>query len=281
VNPQWPGGPPPGWYPDPAGEKAWRWWDGHQWTAYASDPSPPGVGDVGGAAAAPAPAYATPTSPGYQQSGYPGYPGPPSVHERFAAEQKAAPWAKRALAGYLLVIVVTALLAWAESSTLREVFHNLRIQVDTGVVQSQTNNNSATLNLFSLLNLMVEVPVYVLFLTWQYKAAVTARLLRIPARRSPGLGVGSWFIPVVGLWFPYQAIRDCLPPEDPGRRAVARMWACFIATAVMNLATSVLAWVGTPIGFATAAVALGFGAGFAVQGSRAVQRIADCHRQIL
>ena len=142
------------------------------------------------------------------------------------------------------------------------------------MVQPQTNNNSATLNLFSLLKLMLEVPFYMLFLSWQYKAADTARLF-LPARRSPGLGVGSWFIPVVSLWFPYQSIRDCLPPEDPGRRVVARMWACFIATLVMNVVTSVFAWVGTPIGFATAAVALGFGAGFAVQGSRAVQRIAD------
>jgi hypothetical protein len=279
VNPQWPGGPPPGWYPDPAGEKAWRWWDGYQWTGYASDPSAPGVAAAGGGADTPAyatPAYATPAYPGYQA----GVPGAPSVHERFAAEQKAAPWAKRALAGYLLLIVVTALGAWAESSTLREILHNIRVQIDTGVVQSQTNQ-SANLNLFSVLDLAVEAPVYLLFLTWQYKAAVTARLLQIPARRSPGLGVGSWFIPVINLWFPYQAITDCLPLEDPGRRVVGRMWACFIASGVMNLATTVLAWVGSPVGFATAAVALGFGAGFAVQGARAVQRIADCHRQLL
>ncbi len=29
MDPKWFGGPPPGWYPDPAGVKAWRWWDGH------------------------------------------------------------------------------------------------------------------------------------------------------------------------------------------------------------------------------------------------------------
>ncbi len=26
-----PGGPPPGWYPDPAGQAAARWWDGRAW----------------------------------------------------------------------------------------------------------------------------------------------------------------------------------------------------------------------------------------------------------
>lgn len=24
----------PGWYPDPAGEKSYRWWDGTQWTLH-------------------------------------------------------------------------------------------------------------------------------------------------------------------------------------------------------------------------------------------------------
>ncbi len=29
-----PTGRPVGWYPDPGGEAAWRWWDGRQWTAH-------------------------------------------------------------------------------------------------------------------------------------------------------------------------------------------------------------------------------------------------------
>jgi membrane protease YdiL (CAAX protease family) len=33
--------PPPGWYPDPAGQPAVRWWDGHAWTAYVSPYSAP------------------------------------------------------------------------------------------------------------------------------------------------------------------------------------------------------------------------------------------------
>jgi membrane protease YdiL (CAAX protease family) len=31
---------PPGWYPDPWGAAAWRWWGGWQWTAYAGGPAP-------------------------------------------------------------------------------------------------------------------------------------------------------------------------------------------------------------------------------------------------
>jgi Protein of unknown function (DUF2510) len=25
---------PAGWYPDPNGERRWRWWDGHRWSGY-------------------------------------------------------------------------------------------------------------------------------------------------------------------------------------------------------------------------------------------------------
>ena len=32
--PQPPSGPPPGWYNDPGGEPALRWWDGNQWTQH-------------------------------------------------------------------------------------------------------------------------------------------------------------------------------------------------------------------------------------------------------
>ena len=36
---------PPGWYPDPWGVQAFRWWDGTQWTASLQGPprQPPGV----------------------------------------------------------------------------------------------------------------------------------------------------------------------------------------------------------------------------------------------
>lgn len=34
----------PGWYPDPAGGPAPRWWDGAQWTNHVAAPPPPGRG---------------------------------------------------------------------------------------------------------------------------------------------------------------------------------------------------------------------------------------------
>lgn len=250
MHPQWPGGPPPGWYPDPAGERAWRWWDGHQWTGFGSDPTGPGA---------------------FTQ---------PSVDERLALEQRAAPWARRGLLCYPAVIAVGALVAWGTSSPFHQLVHDIRVQSTTGVAQT-TPGLSLDANLFSLANLVLSALFYVPFLLWQFQAATAARLLFLPARRSAGLGIAGWFIPVANLWFPYQAIRDCLPPGDPGRRTVGRMWAAFIATNLVNTATVILAVVGSPVGFVVFAVGLALAVTFVFHAGRAVGLIGEAHRRLL
>ncbi len=42
---------------------------------------------------------------------------------------------------------------------------------------------------------------------WQYRIASTV-VVHAPLRRSPGWHVGSWVIPVITLWFPFQNIKD-------------------------------------------------------------------------
>ncbi len=192
-----------------------------------------------------------------------------------------APWAERGFAWYVVVIGVGLLLAWAESSSLRQIFHDIRVQTSTGVTQPQLSHSTTTTNLASVGVLVVTAPFYVLVLIWQYRAAKTARLLNLPAAHSPGLGVGSWFIPVVNFWFPYQALRDCLPVGHPDRRSVGRMWACFISVLIANGITEVLAWTGNRAGFVFAAIALALGTGFALFGIRTVRSISACHRRLL
>jgi len=204
-----------------------------------------------------------------------------AARDSFAAQQAMAPWATRAFRWYVVVIAVGLLVAWAESSSFRQLFHDLRVQASTGVVQDQISRTATDANLLSLATLTVATPFYVLVLVWQYRAASTARHLSLPAAHSAGLGVGSWFIPVVNLWFPYQALRDCLPPRHPDTRLVGWTWGCFLSAGVATGVAEVLSLFGSPVGFVMATLALALGMGFGHFGARTVRSIGLAHRDLL
>lgn len=80
-----------------------------------------------------------------------------------------------------------------------------------------------------IVSALVFVAAGVCWMVWQYRAAAS-----LPAgfvRRSPRWHVGSWFIPVVSLWFPFQNISDIARSSradlDGGIRAI--WWALWIA----------------------------------------------------
>jgi hypothetical protein len=56
----------------------------------------------------------------------------------------------------------------------------------------------------------------------------------LPAQHSPAWGVGCWFVPIVAFWMPYQAVRDCLPPDDPHRGRVLQWWIAWICATVLS-----------------------------------------------
>ncbi|WP_400995217.1 DUF4328 domain-containing protein [Agromyces sp. GXQ0307] len=61
----------------------------------------------------------------------------------------------------------------------------------------------------------------VLWAIWQYRAAkqVVGR-----TRRSPGWHAGSWFVPIVSLWFPYQNISDLWRAVGLSRPSWQAVW---------------------------------------------------------
>lgn len=55
------------------------------------------------------------------------------------------------------------------------------------------------------------------FLTWLWRARVNAeRICPAKHRRSEGWTIGSWFVPVVNLWFPRQVVDDIWRTSRPG-----------------------------------------------------------------
>jgi hypothetical protein len=210
----------------------------------------------------------------------------PHLSLHFAAlvddEARSTPWARRALVGMAVGGAVAAALAVAYSAHFaaffhwyREVFHAARVGGTTPAIPANANLPAA-IDLPTLLSLVSEI----VLLVWQFRAAKTARALGLPARHSPGAGVVFWFVPILDFWFPYQAIRDCLPPGHPERPAVLRFWLAVVGGQWLGLATLVTAAFSRPAGVVLAvatAVAWVVAAG---TGQRVVAAAGDAHRQL-
>jgi hypothetical protein len=130
-----------------------------------------------------------------------------------------------------------------EADQWRSLGHQFRVAYDAAQA-GQPAPQYHTQNLVSPFLFLVglaTVAAVILACVWQHRAASAARALGFPAHRSPAWGVGSWFVPVVNLWMPYGAVRDCLPPDDPHRAHVLRWWLAWIAGTWLTLAAGACA----------------------------------------
>jgi hypothetical protein len=188
----------PGWYNDPWGLAAVRWWDGYQWTPHTST---------------------TPASMGMVYTG--------DIAAAHSTAVRMSKWARVAIFGTAAFFILDAVSQVVKASlyttttagTLTEVGSVLAISVVVLLVG------------------LAMIPLLVLFLIWQYNAAKVARGLGYPSRLSPGLGVGSWFIPIVSLWFPHWALSDLLPRDHPFRGKALAAWWAYVLTPVLTYIT--------------------------------------------
>ncbi len=190
-----------------------------------SDPVPPAV-------AQPEPPYTPPAAPP-QYGQYQPQPQPPAA----PATGIWAPHPVRALRG-IGGATRGLLVAYAALS-------GLTILVDAWGIASGSATAGAgyvAYEVISALVALVSLPVLlataVCWMVWQYRAAASLRPAAL--RRSPGWHVGSWFIPFVSLWFPFQNIADLATGSRAALSSVTRRlwWALWLASQfVMNIAT--------------------------------------------
>ena len=230
-------GAPPGWYPDPAGGPGRRWWDGYTWTEATVLPRQPPPPPWPGAA----PSEGTPT-----ESGARGVDTDPRILDatslHVAVELRMTPLARVAVVLPAVNYLVNLIVQRVDADQWRTTGHELRVAWD----DAQHNVpappvHTATLTPVASVVGVVTVAAIVFACIWQHRAASAARALGYPAARSPGWGVGCWFVPIVNLWMPYGAVRDCLPPGHPERARVLRWWVAWLCTAYLSLLSSVFA----------------------------------------
>jgi hypothetical protein len=230
-------GAPPQWYPDPAGGPGLRWWDGYAWTEATVLPERP-----------PPPPWAAAEPQGPASEVAPWATAAQRLNAHSTArlvedELRVEPVARVAVimpAVYFMAGLIVLRVKAAQWRVLGHQFHVIWDDARAGITAPRYN----TPDVFSPLTLVVAiatVAAVVVACIWQHRAASAARALGFPADRSPAWGVGCWFVPIVNLWMPYGAIRDCLPPGDPHRPRVLRWWIALLAAWWLYTAASLCA----------------------------------------
>jgi hypothetical protein len=224
-------GAPPGWYPDPAGGPGQRWWDGYAWSEATVLPQQP-----------PPPPWASappPQAPASQVA-------PWAVASQRLADHNAAGLVdtetrmvgigRFAIATPAVCAILTLIIARLNADRWLAVGHQFRVDWDAAQnhVTPPPYHGPSAITPANVLIGLLSIAGFIVMLVWQHRAASAGRALGIHSDESPGWGVGSWFVPVVNLWVPFLAVRDCLPAGDPHRERVLWWWLARIAASILG-----------------------------------------------
>ena len=119
-------------------------------------------------------------------------------------------------------IAKAMLFANAAVAAVSLIFHLITLggwgQPDEDIASLEETISSVELlhGLVGLTQIAVYVATAALFLVWLHRAYKNLRALGVRTEQSPGWVVGSWFIPILNLFRPYQSVKEAWIKSDPG-----------------------------------------------------------------
>ena len=208
---------------------------------YAPPPAPPSAPLYG------EPTYPQPSVPVYGDPGFPQLPAayapPPLTPGQYAyAGTAPQPIGLRPLRGIgsatrwlILASAITTLITitvelWGIS--LLDAFASGSVGAD-----GLRAYDPASLGLAGLTGLLT-IAAGICWLIWQHRAASSVPPASL--RRSPGWHVGSWFIPVVAWWFPFQNVKDIVRGSHAAVSGgvLGGWWALWLASGLTSAASA-------------------------------------------
>jgi hypothetical protein len=210
---------PSGWYPDPWNQSPLRYWDGANWTGHVSG-VPSGFGET----------EAT------RQS-----------------VRKLTVWLQR----YLIVEPLIAFISLATTLSIvsgyREYFRQVRDNIATA---DQSLVQPTGFARFGQVFGIVTLAGVVLRIMWMAQAGKIAAGRGRRLRRSAMLAAFGWIIPIVSLWWPYQAMNDVLGRERAKARRVGLWWLCYLVATIGTVVALVAGIFSTSTGWAIGAITI-------------------------
>jgi hypothetical protein len=199
-----PSTPPAGWYPDPGGTAAWRWWDGATWTE-TLQPFQPAT--------------------------------PPPARDEAVAARRLTRFGLGILGVAIGLSTVLRVLDPTTAATWHVIAHAmvraLHGQRTTSLTMPSPPTAIADL---SLVVLPCQIVGMIEVLRFQHRSATAARALSIPSTLTPTMGVVGWFIPGANVVLPLLAWWGLVPTGHPLRRRMLLLWVLAVLCVAGNLA---------------------------------------------
>ena len=246
--------PPRGWYLDPGGTHAWRWWDGTAWTKELHP-------------------YVAPA---------------PNVTKALVERERysGTRLLRVGLALFGVAMALSIVIRLFDVSWMAATWHWLgqawslaRQGASTSSLPTPPTRSSVSANLSTFVVLPLEVVSLVFVLKFQHRAACVAKALGLTTRINPTFGVIAWFLPLVNLIVPLIAWLDLLPERHPRRATLWWVWAGLLAAEFLTLGVfAVASSSGLAVGILSA-IQLAFFAGSLLLAHNVVEAVLEEHHQ--